>query len=108
MSDLTVSRRQVLASAVAAGAVVAAGSPAAAHGRHDTAEPFPLGVASGDPTAFSVILWTRLARDLYAPGGLSRRSVEVSWEVAADERFRRVVRRGRTLARPELAHSVHV
>ena len=34
--------------------------------------------------------------------------VEVSWEVATDERFRRVVRRGRTLARPELAHSVHV
>ncbi|MEV0718229.1 alkaline phosphatase D family protein [Asanoa sp. NPDC050611] len=109
MSEITVSRRQVLATAaVAAGAIVAAEAPAAAHGRHDTAEPFPLGVASGDPTAFSVILWTRLARDLYDPAGLSRRSVEVSWEVATDERFRRVVRRGRTHARPEFAHSVHV
>ncbi|GIF67495.1 alkaline phosphatase [Asanoa ishikariensis] len=108
MSEFTVSRRQVLASAVAAGAVVAAGSPAAAHGNHETADPFPLGIASGDPTAHSVILWTRLARDLYAPGGLSRRTVEVRWEVATDERFRRVVRRGTTLARPELAHSVHV
>ena len=30
------------------------------------------------------------------------------WEVAADENFRRVVRRGRRSAAPELAHSVHV
>jgi alkaline phosphatase D len=34
--------------------------------------------------------------------------VEVGWEVAADEGFRKVVRRGRTFAVPELAHSVHV
>ena len=109
MSDFTVSRRQVLTTAAAAaGALVVAESPAAAHTSHDTADPFPLGVASGDPTAFSVILWTRLARDLYAPEGLSRRPVEVEWEVATDERFRHVVRRGRTSARPELAHSVHV
>jgi alkaline phosphatase D len=36
------------------------------------------------------------------------RAVTVGWEVATDDRFRRVVRRGRTTATPELAHSVHV
>lgn len=35
-------------------------------------------------------------------------NVEVSWEVAADEGFRSIVRAGRTTAAPALAHSVHV
>jgi alkaline phosphatase D len=48
-----------------------------------------------------VILWTRL---LSGPA----RPILVDWQVALDERFRWVVRAGRTLARPELAHSVHV
>jgi alkaline phosphatase D len=34
--------------------------------------------------------------------------VSVRWEVAEDERFARIVRSGEALARPELAHSVHV
>jgi alkaline phosphatase D len=34
--------------------------------------------------------------------------VEVRWELASDERFRRVVRRGTTMAVPEWGHSVHV
>jgi alkaline phosphatase D len=34
--------------------------------------------------------------------------VPVHWQIAADERFSRIVRRGTTLARPELGHSVHV
>jgi alkaline phosphatase D len=33
--------------------------------------------------------------------------VPVRWEVAGDERFRRVVRRGVKLASPQFAHSVH-
>ena len=36
------------------------------------------------------------------------RKVPVRWEVAADEGFRKVIRRGVEFARPELAHSVHV
>jgi alkaline phosphatase D len=36
------------------------------------------------------------------------RLVPVSWEVASDERFRRVVRRGTAQARPEDGHAVHV
>ncbi|WP_238008992.1 alkaline phosphatase D family protein [Dactylosporangium sp. AC04546] len=91
-------RRHVLAgAAVATGAALLPASIADAHGT----SPFGLGVASGDPLPDSVILWTRLLTD-------SRRPVEVDWQVALDERFRKVVRSGETIARPELAHSVHV
>jgi alkaline phosphatase D len=71
--------------------------------------PFTLGVASGDPLPDSVVVWTRLAPAPLEPfGGLEPRIYPVRWEVAADDRFRRVVRRGATVARPEYAHSVHV
>ena len=58
-------------------------------------DPFTLGVASGDPAADSVVLWTRLAPDPVAAdghGGMPARPVPVAWEVATDERMRRVVR----------------
>jgi alkaline phosphatase D len=71
--------------------------------------PFTLGVASGDPTATGVVLWTRLAPRPFQPrGGMPDLPVPVRWEVARDERFRQVVRSGSALALPQLAHSVHV
>ncbi len=71
--------------------------------------PFRLGVASGDPSPDGFVLWTRLApRPLEPEGGMPPEPVEVDWEVAEDERFASVVRRGRARALPELAHSVHV
>ena len=73
-------------------------------------QPFRLGVASGDPLPDGVVLWTRLAPEpLAADGrsGMPDRVVPVQWQVATDERFRRVVARGTELARPELGHSVH-
>jgi alkaline phosphatase D len=71
--------------------------------------PFTLGVASGFPTDRSVVLWTRLAPEPLAPGGgMSPRDIEVQWEVAGDERFTRVRRRGVALAGVGFAHSVHV
>jgi alkaline phosphatase D len=36
-----------------------------------------------------------------------RDAVNVSWEIASDERMQRIVRRGTSAARPELGHSVH-
>lgn len=72
------------------------------------AYPFRLGVASGDPQPDGVVLWTRVAPDPLNGGGLPNRAVPVSWEVTRDERFATIVRRGETLARPELGHSVHV
>jgi alkaline phosphatase D len=110
MSDRTLNRRQVLAGAVLAGGVAVLTDPVirpAAAEVTDTADPFLLGIASGDPLPSSVILWTRLVRNPYDARTLSR-PVTVDWQVARDERFRHLVRQGRVLARPELAHSVHV
>ncbi|MBI2508588.1 MAG: alkaline phosphatase D family protein, partial [Betaproteobacteria bacterium] len=69
--------------------------------------PYTLGVASGYPTQQGVVLWTRLAPEPLAGGGMPQAAVEVAWEVAADEAFRRIVARGTEIAAPEWAHSVH-
>ncbi|MFJ4647938.1 alkaline phosphatase D family protein [Streptomyces bobili] len=69
---------------------------------------FSLGVASGDPLPDGVVLWTRLAPEPLAGGGMPDRVVQVEWEIAQDERFRTGVRRGTAQARPEYGHSVHV
>ncbi|WP_218825206.1 alkaline phosphatase D family protein [Streptosporangium subroseum] len=73
-------------------------------------DPFTLGIASGDPSRDGVVLWTRLAVDPLGPdgqGGMSTRDVDVEWELALDERFAKVVRKGRETARWKQAHSVH-
>jgi alkaline phosphatase D len=70
-------------------------------------DPFQLGVASGDPTATSCVIWTRLApRPLDPDAGMSVRTV-VTWEVANDEAFSQIVKQGRATAGPELGYSVH-
>ena len=72
-------------------------------------DPFTLGVASGDPDSQSVVLWTRLAPQPLEPGGgMSRRSIEVRWEVASNESMKSIVSSGVTIASPQLGHSVHV
>jgi hypothetical protein len=51
--------------------------------------PFKLGVASGNPAANGVVLWTRLVPELFEPGGgMPSRRVTLGWQVASDERFR--------------------
>ena len=72
-------------------------------------DPFRLGVASGDPWPDGFVIWTRLVPQPFEPdGGMPPVPVPVGWEVAEDDQFRRIVRSGETIARPELAHSVHV
>jgi alkaline phosphatase D len=66
--------------------------------------PFTAGIASGEPDEEGVVLWTRLDR---AAVGQAR-AVAVSWEVAADEAFKTIVRRGSASAPEELGYSVHV
>ena len=57
--------------------------------------PFRLGVASGFPSDASVVLWTRLAPDPAQPGGaMPGADWPLRFEVATDERFRRIVARG--------------
>jgi len=71
--------------------------------------PFALGVASGDPLPDGFVIWTRLApKPLEEHGGMPMLAAPVRWEVAEDEKFRRIVRTGEEIARPELGHSVHV
>ena len=71
--------------------------------------PFQFGVASGDPEPDGIVLWTRLAPHPLLPGGgMPAETVRVQWEVAVDEAFSSIVRRGEALATPQLGHSVHV
>ncbi len=73
------------------------------------ADPFALGVASGDPRHDSVVLWTRLCpQPLLPEGGMPAEPVDVAWELATDDGMRAVVARGTVSALPELGHSVHV
>ncbi|MYR94340.1 MULTISPECIES: alkaline phosphatase D family protein [unclassified Streptomyces] len=108
-------RRRLLTGAGAVAALAfsmnlpAAGTASAAEldARKITENPFTLGVASGDPLPGSVLIWTRLAPRPYEPaGGLPAARVQVSWELAHDEAFRRIVRRGSVTAHAEFAHSV--
>jgi len=63
---------------------------------------FAHGVASGDPLADRVMLWTHVS----LPRGHG--GVEVEWEVASDRGFRRLVARGATGAIPERDYCVKV
>jgi alkaline phosphatase D len=111
MSARRLDRRGFLTLAGATGVAVATQSPLARAGRDlspVTGYPFTLGVASGDSSPDGVVLWTRLAPAPLSGGGMPQRRIPVDVEVATDERFGEVVQRGRTVARPEQGHSVHV
>ena len=96
-------RRDLLQAAAgfAAARFLAAGAAQAKPGEAPAGrDPFPLGVASGDPTADGFVLWTRTPD---AAGDLA-----VGYEVAEDEGFRRIVRRGRALAPQARGGAVHL
>jgi alkaline phosphatase D len=62
---------------------------------------FEHGVASGDPRADAIILWTRLSP-------LEESSVEVEWEMASDDGFAAVVTSGRARAEAENDFTVKI
>lgn len=104
---MAVTRRALVAGLGLAGAALLSSSRLSAQGFDVT--PFQLGVASGDPSPDGFVIWTRLApAPLQLHGGMPMRAFEVAWEVASDEKFRNIAARGAAVARPELAHSVHV
>lgn len=72
------------------------------------ANPFTLGVASGDPEPDGFVIWTRLALKPLEGGGMPPDPIAVTWEVAEDEGFQQIVQHGESIALPQLAHSVHV
>ncbi len=76
---------------------------------------FGYGVASGDPTADSIVIWTRAtppprhAGDPVAtPGSGLGIPMIVAWELAYDEEFRHIARAGVVLTSPRSDHTVKV
>ena len=80
---------------------VAAAIPGTAFPRFK-AYPFTLGVASGYPSATSVVLWTRLM------GDFDPVPIPVRWEIGADDALKSVLFSGVTTADPAWAHSARV
>src|SRR5690242_12518037 len=99
--------RRLLLGAAGASLAPAVWTRAAAQGRAGEF-PFKLGVASGEPLPDGVVLWTRLSTDPTALTGFGPGAVDVAWEIAEDEGFRRVVGHGEAKARADEGHSVHV
>ncbi|MEU1148179.1 alkaline phosphatase D family protein [Streptomyces sp. NPDC005863] len=99
------SRRTVVK---AAAATAALGAPLAAIPAHAAEGPaFHHGVASGDPLPDGVLLWTRVTPVPDAvPGSGKGPDTAVSWEVAEDKGFTRVVGHGSTTARASADHTV--
>ena len=71
----------------------------------DGDDPFMLGIASGDPDAGSVVLWTRLVSS--AGDALSDSDLAVALDVSADETFDDIVLSTVTEAPSAFGHSVH-
>lgn len=95
----TYDRRSVLKAAGlgGAGALLALGLSRPPARADETLAPFLHGVASGDPTADAVIIWTRLTTDQPA--------VQVTWRVARDLAFTDVVRSGSAVAESGRDHT---
>jgi alkaline phosphatase D len=70
-------------------------------------DPFTLGVASGDPDASSVVLWTRLAPDPLNGGGMPDDDIAVTWDISGSADFANVVASGNETAAAAHGHSVH-
>jgi len=102
-----ITRRRFLTGAASAVALAPAFLRSAAAQTTPEASLFTLGVASGDPGHHSAVLWTRLAPDPLAGGGL-REPVRVRWEIALDPGMANVIRSGAINARAERGHAVHV
>jgi len=98
---MPISRRDFLRSAAGLAAAALPAPRLLAQPRF-AANPFSLGIASGYPAPDGVVLWTRLA----PAEGLPPAAVDVGWEIADDEGFRTIVRRGSETAMPRWAHSV--
>jgi len=110
-SEGGVSRRLFLAYGTALAALSSLAERVAAADKKVTfaADPFSLGIASGDPDATGVVLWTKLApKPLDPDGGMKPDPVPVAWEVAEDDAMKKVVARGTAGATPQLGHTVHV
>jgi phosphodiesterase/alkaline phosphatase D-like protein len=92
----TINRRQFLSGALST-TVTAATLSHLAYGTPATSSLFDCGVASGDPTATQVILWT------HAQG-----VTQVTWQIATDSTFTHILQQGISQTSPAQDHTVKV
>jgi len=103
----TISRRALLRSALTIAAAQFAAGYKLQTALADTPkvrvdkDPFALGVASGDPSTDGFVIWTRLLN-------VDAAAAPVSFEIAADENFRRVAQHGTIATLASGGHSAHV
>lgn len=102
-------RRDVLGATAGAAVVTAAPFTAGTARAAAGSSGFLHGVASGDPLPTAVVLWTRVTPSAEAtPGSGKGARVRVDWEVATDETFATVVRKGHLSTGTERDHTVKV
>ena len=70
------------------------------HLKNQSLKPFYHGVASGDPLAESVILWTRVTPETSLP------EIKVTWEIAEDQQFSKIANSGTLTTSPEKDYTV--
>jgi len=102
---MPVSRRDFVTGALAS-LLATTGCAVRKDPRRAAPNPFPAGIASGDPTHNSVVLWTHAP-----PQGRERqqqRSVAVRWFVASDDEFGTILGSGSTEAHADRCYCVHV
>jgi alkaline phosphatase D len=101
---MRITRREFINTAAASAAVV----PFALRAEQAAPDPalrlFRHGVASGDPLADRVILWTRVS----PPARSATGPIDVQWEIASDETLSQIVARGTAQAAPERDFTVKV
>jgi len=110
VTEFSLDRRTALkttaATAAAAGAIALGSEPsdAAVSNRY-----FQHGVASGDPLPDRVILWTRLTPTREAEVGSSKGpQATVTWQIAKDRAFTKIVNHGRFVTSKARNHTVKV
>ncbi len=109
-----ISRRTLVLGGLAvagAGALPAAAQTSVITATAAVPYPFQLGIASGEPDANSVVLWTRLAPsplNADGQGGMANTDVPVDWQVSTTDTFSTLVASGTATASYAAAHSVHV
>ncbi|MGD9799026.1 MAG: alkaline phosphatase [Parvularculaceae bacterium] len=94
---MKITRRSALGAVIAGGAAACTNSPPRTAYESATGEPnavFAHGVASGDPGADSVVLWTRATTGSQTP-------VTLTWELSEQGDFANVAASGEVISRPE-------
>lgn len=107
MSENQLSRRTFLQSSALALGVTAL--PTTAHTHASEHRLFQHGVASGDPTPTSVIIWTRITPTPEAiPGSNLGPNITLNWEVSPTADFHTITRSGTATSSATSDHTIHI